>query len=283
MGAAEEKLQIIDVHTHTDFSGGLEITSKIPKTREQYFKEWREAGVVGAVAHTTEDGSDFHDLKDQNVIYCAGVGENINKKRIESGLKSGQYGCIKVYLGYTHRFAYDKKYNGIYKLAEKYNVPVVFHTGDTYTPVPKAKVKYSDPLTIDEVAVDHPNVTFVIAHCGNPWIESAAEVAYKNKNVFLECSAFLIGDLDQMPKEEIDTYMIRPISWIFGYVDDPSKFMFGSDWPLVGIKSYVEAYKRAIPKEYWKDVFYENAVRVFKFKPQSAASVQNNAPKQNEP
>ena len=36
--------------------------------------------------------------------------------------------------------------------------------------------------------------TFVIAHCGNPWIESAAEVAYKNPNVYIECSAMLTGD-----------------------------------------------------------------------------------------
>lgn len=35
--------------------------------------------------------------------------------------------------------------------------------------------------------------------------------------------------------------------------------------PLVSIKPYVEAYKRAIPKEHWKAVFHDNAVRVFKF------------------
>jgi predicted TIM-barrel fold metal-dependent hydrolase len=42
--------------------------------------------------------------------------------------------------------------------------------------------------------------------------------------------------------------------------------MFGTDWPLSKIKPYLEAYKRAIPKEHWNDVFYENAVKVFKFK-----------------
>jgi hypothetical protein len=272
---APDKLPVIDAHTHTDFSGSPEVTSKIPQTKEQYFKEWKEAGVVGAVAHASEDDSNLHELKDRNVIYCAGVGDNIDTKRIETGLKSGKYACIKIYLGYTHRFAYDKKYDVVYQLAEKYSVPVVFHTGDTYTPAANAKVKYADPLTIDEVAVDHPKVTFVIAHCGNPWIESAAEVAYKNKNVYLECSALLIGDLDKTPKEKIDTYLVRPISWIFGYVDDPSKLMFGTDWPLVGIKSYLEAYKRAIPKEYWRQVFYENAVRVFKFKLPPTASVES--------
>ena len=255
-------IPIIDVHTHTSFTGDTESTTGLPTTQDQYFKEWREAGIVGAVAHTTASGENFHDLKSRNVTYCGGVGDVVDTKRIEDGLKSRKYGCIKVYLGYAHFYAYDTRYEPVYRLAEKYDVPVVFHTGDTYST--KAKLKFADPLTIDEVAVDHPKVNFVIAHCGNPWIESAAEVAYKNPNVYIECSALLTGNLDQMPKEKVDTYVVRPIGWVFGYIEDPKKMMFGTDWPLVSIKPYVEAYKRAIPKEHWRAVFHDNAVRVFK-------------------
>jgi predicted TIM-barrel fold metal-dependent hydrolase len=99
-----------------------------------------------------------------------------------------------------------------------------------------------------KVAVDHRKVTFVIAHCGNPWIESAAEVAYKNDNVYLECSALLLGNLDELPKEQVDTYVVRPISWIFGYVEKPTKLMFGTDWPLTDVKPYVDAYKPPFQK-----------------------------------
>ena len=258
-----QELKIIDVHTHTSFTGELEKDRKIKQTEEQYFQEWREAGVVGAVAHTTPTGSNFQNLKQRNVIYCAGVGPETKVHEIESGLKSGKFGCLKVYLGYVHLYANDPVYVPFYRLAEKYDVAVVFHTGDTASTT--AKLKYADPLTIDEVAVDHPKVRFVIAHCGNPWIESAAEVAYKNPNVYLECSALLIGNLDDMPKEKVDTYVVRPIGWIFGYVENPRKLMFGTDWPLTGMKSYVEAYKRAIPREHWQAVFHDNAVRVFKF------------------
>ena len=259
--AQEKPVPIIDAHTHTRFDGSTTQETGAPQTKEQYFKEWREAGIVGAVAHTSADGANFHELK--NVIYCAGVGDNINLKRIEDGLKSGQYRCVKIYLGYISRYAYDPLYEPVYSLAQKYDVPVVFHTGDTYSKT--AKVKYADPLTIDEVAVDHPKINFVIAHCGNPWIESAAEVAYKNANVYIECSAMLTGNLDEAPKEKVDTYVVRPIAWVFGYLEDPKKMMFGTDWPLVSIKPYVEAYKRAIPKEHWQAVFHDNAARVFKF------------------
>ena len=260
---SQTDIPIIDAHTHTDFAGGPERTSGIAKTEAQYFKEWREAGVVGAVAHTSPIGANFHELKKRNVVYCVGVGVTIDAAAIEAGLKSGKYGCIKIYLGYVHRFAYDPAHSAIYRLAEKYDVPVVFHTGDTYSAT--AKVKYADPLTIDEVAVDHPRVRFVIAHCGNPWIESAAEVTYKNANVYMECSAMLLGNLDQMPKEKIETYVTKPIAWVFGYLEDPRKLMFGTDWPLTAMKPYLDAYKKAIPQEHWKAVFHDNAVRVFKF------------------
>ena len=139
---------------------------------------------------------------------------------------------------------------------------MVFHTGDTYSS--RGKLKYADPLTIDEVAVDHRDVRFVIAHAGYPWIQSAAEVTYKNSNVFIEASAFMLGSASTTDQEWVDRYVTQNISWIFGYIEDPSKLLFGSDWPLVDMASYVEAYKRAIPPEHWQAAFHDNAARVFR-------------------
>jgi predicted TIM-barrel fold metal-dependent hydrolase len=139
----------------------------------------------------------------------------------------------------------------------------VFHTGDTSSE--DAKLKYADPLLIDEVAVDHRGVTFVIAHCGNPWLASAAEVAYKNPNVFLECSALMTGDMDALPRATVDRYVSDAISYVLGFLEDPGKLMFGSDWPLVDLAAYVRAYARAVPREHWEAVFHGNAARVFGF------------------
>lgn len=257
-------LRIIDVHTHTKFGGQKERTSGIPMTEEQYFKEWKAAGVVAAVSHTGSNDANYHDLRDKHVIQCAGVTARPDAARVEAGLKSGRYGCIKIYLGYEHQYASHANYRALYRIAERYDVPVVFHTGDTYST--KGKLKYADPLTIDEVAVDFPKVNFVIAHCGNPWIQSAAEVAYKNPNVYLDGSALLIGNMDEMPREKVDEFVVKPLAWIFGYLESPDKLMFGTDWPLSDIASYVRAFQRAIPREHWQAVFHDNAVKVFKFK-----------------
>lgn len=252
-------LKIIDAHVHTGFDGEPEETSHIPYTQQQLFKEFDEAHVIGAVSMNQRDGRGY--INSAKVINCVGVSLPVKYSAIEQGLKDQKYRCIKIYLGYVHAFAYDSQYKPLYRMAEKYKVPVVFHTGDTYST--KGKLKFADPLTIDEVAVDFPNVKFVIAHIGNPWIQSAAEVAYKNPNVYLDGSALLIGNISNYSPESLQKYVIQPLSWTFGYVENPKKLMFGSDWPLASIKDYVEAFKKAIPEKHWEKVFRTNAEEVF--------------------
>jgi predicted TIM-barrel fold metal-dependent hydrolase len=253
--------RVIDAHLHADFAdsvGGEERGS-----RAALEQEWSEARVVGAVVHLPRGSAVPPVGVPGRVRYCAGVDAEPDLAGLEAALQDGTIACIKIYLGYVHRYASDPSYQPVYQLAARFRVPVVFHTGDTADP--SAKLIYADPLTVDEVAVDHRDVTFVIAHCGNPWIESAAEVAYKNPNVYLECSAMMTGDMDELPAETVARYVTDMISWVFGYLEDPGKLMFGSDWPLVSIPAYVRAYARAIPREHWDAVFYGNAARVFGF------------------
>lgn len=263
--AGDGAVPIIDAHVHTRFTGTAEPASGIPDTRARLLEEMRAAGVVAAVAHTDSTGGGYADLAAHGVIHCAGIGSTVDAERIERGLREGRYRCLKIYLGYAARFPTDAAYEPAYVLAERYDVPVVFHTGDTYSA--RARVRYAHPLMIDDVAVEHPAVRFVIAHAGYPWIESAAEVAYKNPNVFIEASAFMVGDPAAKSPAWLDRYVVEPIAWIFGYVEDPSKVLFGSDWPLVDLAGYVAAYKRAIPREHWRAVFHDNAARVFKLEP----------------
>lgn len=260
-----DEFTIIDAHIHTHFSGKPERTSGIPDSREQLLKEMKANRVVGAIAHLDSKAENFDPkLLDQGVAFCLGLPANPDLKFVEAFLKSKKGRCLKVYLGYVHQFANHPNYRKAYHLAQKYNVPVVFHTGDTYSI--NGKLKYADPLTIDEVAVDFRKVNFVIAHVGNPWIQSAAEVAYKNPNVYVDGSALLIGDLTKAPGPKVDELLIKPISWTFTYLEDPSKLMYGTDWPLTDMASYLAAFKRAIPREHWRAVFHDNAARVFHLK-----------------
>ncbi|MBC7752732.1 MAG: amidohydrolase family protein, partial [Moraxellaceae bacterium] len=79
-------------------------------------------------------------------------------------------------------------------------------------------------------------------------------------------SALLIGQIENYKPDQLKTYVVNPLSWVFGYVENPKKLMFGSDWPLVDIKDYVKAFKQAIPEEHWEKVFRTNAEEVFNLK-----------------
>jgi uncharacterized protein len=244
---------VIDAHIHTDFE---------EVTKLDLLSQMKNSGIVGGVAHSSDLYKNYYDLKNQNIVHCAGIGKKTRKKQVEKGIQQGKFHCIKIYLGYIHKYASHRHYKKFYKLAEKYHLPVVFHTGDTWSE--KAKLKYAHPLTVDEVAVDFPKVNFVLAHMGNPWWKTAAEIAFKNPNVYVEGSAFLVGSFKELTDEEIHEYMVKPISWVYSYIEDPKKIIYGSDWSLVNMDDYLRAFKKAIPKEHWHDVFHNNALRLFK-------------------
>lgn len=256
-------LKIIDAHLH--------FNSKKLKLFQQpsqiLLEEFQKNSVVGGVVHLS-DAENFKVTVDRKGpvqwITCAGLHENNTVPQVEKGIKEGRFQCIKVYLGYVPKWATDSFYKGFYRLAEKHQLPVVFHTGDTYDK--NAKVKYADPLQIDEIAVEFPKVKFVVAHMGNPWFNSAAEVVYKNDNVYVDVSGLLLEDASRMSKEELEELVIKPVKWFYAYVENPKKFLFGSDWPLVAFQPYLELMKKIVPEKDWQGFFHDNAKEVFRFR-----------------
>lgn len=254
--------KVIDAHTHFHSIQ----TKNFHQPSPEMLKEFEEAGVVGAVVHLggkERNGLTVNRKAGPRLAVCAAITpDSVKLTEVEKGIQDGFYQCMKIYLGYVAKYPADPFYTPYYKLAEKKGVPVVFHTGDTYDKM--AKVKFADPLGVDEIAVTYPKVKFVIAHLGNPWFDSCAEVVYKNDNVYVDLSALVIDDISRMDAETLEELVIRPIRWVFKYVENPKKFMFATDYPLTKIKPYLEVIKKAIPKEHWEDVFYNNAVSVFK-------------------
>lgn len=257
-----EGIPVIDAHVHIGFSGELSDDTGFVYSEVEFRKQLQEAGIVAAVAMGSRKGITLNSPEGLNIIQCMALVANLTVAEGRKLLESGVYRCMKVYLGYEYKYAKDPYYKKFYKLAEEFGVPVVFHTGDTYDV--DGNLKYAHPLTIDEVAVEFRKVTFVIAHMGNPWIEDAAEVAYKNPNVYVEGSALMIGNLSKNDPLDLETYIIKPLKWTFGYMENPTKLMFGTDWPLVNIKAYRDLFAQAIPKEHLRAVFYDNAARVYK-------------------
>jgi predicted TIM-barrel fold metal-dependent hydrolase len=192
-------------------------------------------------------------------------GDADHLRRVEAELMSGRVRALKVYLGYLHFGPDHAGYRPYYELAERYRLPVIFHTGDTYSPC--AKLRYAQPLLVDDVAVDHPRVNFVLAHLGYPWLIDAAEVVYKNVNVFADVSGLLIGSAEEFAAEdrsEMRTELATELRRAFRYAERPTRFLFGSDWPLAPMAAYRDFIAEAIPTDSHSLVFGENAQRLFR-------------------
>jgi predicted TIM-barrel fold metal-dependent hydrolase len=202
-------------------------------------------------------------------LHAIGVGDPTRQdsehfRRVEEQLASGRVRALKAYLGYVHFGPEHPNYAPYYRLAARHGVPVIFHTGDTVSRV--AKLKYAHPMLVDEVAVDFPDVTFVMAHFGNPWLTDAAEVIYKNDNVWADLSGLLIGDDAEFEAWSIDGTLAEVATSVrraYRYADRPDRFLYGSDWPLAPMAAYAGFIRSIIPESDWGLVFEENARRLF--------------------
>ncbi len=184
---------------------------------------------------------------------------------LEEYLSGGAIRGLKLYPGYEPFFPSDPALDPVYALAGKYHVPVMIHSGDTYTP--GGKLKYAHPLNVDEVAVDHPDVDFIICHLGNPWIRDCMEVVYKNKNVYTDISGLVLGDFS----DRFERFMRKQLQEMLEYGVEPDRVLFGTDWPLASMESYREFIEElGIPEREREKIMWDNAARLFRLSPQDS-------------
>lgn len=182
--------------------------------------------------------------------------------RLRPYLEDGSVRGLKLYPGYEPYYPNDPKLRSVFALAEEFGVPVMIHSGDTYNPM--GRVRYSHPLHIDDVAVDYPNVNIIICHIGNPWIRDCMEVVYKNKNVYTDISGLVLGDFN----DRFEEFMRKQLQEMLLYGVEPDKVLYGTDWPISSMDSYLEFIEELrIPDREKKKILSENAIKLFKLPP----------------
>lgn len=185
-------------------------------------------------------------------------------QRVDAQLRSGRIVALKGYLGYLHHGPDSPGYLPYFEMASRYNLPFIFHTGDNWSR--KAKVKYAHPLLIDEVAVDHPDVRIVMAHFGNPFCMDAAEVMYKNDNVWADVCAILVGDAAHFAKITASGYLaltVERVRHAIEFTERPDRFLYATDWPLAPMTVYPGFVQQLFDERHHQAVFEDNARALF--------------------
>ncbi len=138
----------------------------------------------------------------------------------------------------------------LYAKAQELGIPMLVHTGSSV--FKGARIKYGDPLHLDDVAIDFPELNILMAHSGRPfWYEQAFWMARQHKNVYMEVSGLPAKNLlEYFPRLEMLA----------------SKVVYGSDWPgNPDLQRNVKAI-RALPisDEAKQAILYDNAARILK-------------------
>lgn len=152
-------------------------------------------------------------------------------RELEQLVQERGFRGLKLYPTYSYFYPNDPMLYPMYAKAQELGIPVKWHTGTSAFPA--SRLKYGDPLHIDDVAVDFPDLVAIITHSGRPlWYDTAYTLARMRKNVYMEIAGL-------PPKRLIEYFPdLERVS---------DKVLFGSDWPSVPtMKGNVEAI-RALP------------------------------------
>jgi len=155
---------------------------------------------------------------------------------------------MKLYPTYHHYYANSNRIYPLYAKAEELGIPVMIHTGSSI--FRGARLKYGDPLYIDDVAVDFPGLTLLMVHSGRGfWYDRAYFLAKLHANLYMEIAG--------LPPQRLLEYFPE-----LERVAD--KVIFGSDWPgMPYIKRNIEIIRSLPLKDETKDkILGGNAARI---------------------
>lgn len=143
----------------------------------------------------------------------------------------------------------------LYEAIAELGVPALFHSGQTGigagTPGGGGiRLKYSNPMALDDVAADFPDLTIIIAHPSFPWQDEALAVATHKPNVYIDLSGW-------SPKY-FPPQLVRYANSLLRH-----KVLYGSDFPLIDPDRWMAAFADLpIKDEVRPDILKGNAIRV---------------------
>jgi predicted TIM-barrel fold metal-dependent hydrolase len=139
----------------------------------------------------------------------------------------------------------------VYDRAQALGLPVMIHTGTSI--FPGARNKHAQPMLADDIGVDYPNLTVILAHGGRPlWMNEAFFLVRRHKNMHM--------DISGIPPQKLMEYFPR-------IEEIADKVLWGTDWPGPGvpeIRGNIDKFMALpISEAARRKILYDNAARMF--------------------
>lgn len=201
---------------------------------------------------TNEQVRDFCRGRSRLIPFCdinpyifTDLRDELHRKVEDEGFRG-----LKLYPTYQHYYLNDQKMYPLYQAAQDLGIPVLIHTGSSI--FKGSRLKYGNPLHLDDVAVDFPRLNLVMAHSGRGfWYDKAFFLSKLHANVYMELSG--------LPPVKLLTYFPE-------LARNTNKVIFGSDWPgMPRIRKNMEDIsKLPLPSEGVDNILGGNAFKLLR-------------------
>ncbi len=240
---------IIDFHAHPEYKtlkefyspdefiagmdqGGIDITCLLGNDQADpgSCPPWRDARHMAVPTNwSDEDVAAFCSFRPDRLLGFTSIHPNRYQpeRKVERAIKEFGLKGVKIY-PHSGFYPNDSRLERVYELCSRLGVPVIIHTG------PKAVrwqwLKYNNPVNVDDVATNYPDLNIVMCHGGYPWVEEFLVVAYSNPNIWVDLtfmdyieSTFHVPDL-------VANTMRRLVDLI-----GPKRLLWGSEGPFMNL------------------------------------------------
>ena len=280
-----KNLVAIDVHTHA-WKSALQVDDKPTEQQEamgRYFRYQPQHQTVPEMAElyrklkmafvvfTVDSPREARKITNEEIAELARKHSDvaipfasINPHRGEEGVRAAKrlindHGVkgFKFHPTVQEFFPNDPLAYPLYEAIAEAKLPALFHTGQTGVGAGTRgggglRLKYSNPLHLDDVAADFPDMPIILAHPSFPWQEEALSVATHKPQVYIDLSGW-------SPK------YFPPILVQYANTLLKDKILFGSDYPVIAPEKWVAEFdKLPIKPEVRPKIMKENAARLLK-------------------
>ncbi|MEN9762747.1 MAG: hypothetical protein RI906_2573 [Pseudomonadota bacterium] len=280
-----QKLKAIDIHTHAEVSCWNPFDAygeEYDRAADKYFKSARRPTIAETVAY-------YRERQIGLVMFTVDAESKLGRRRIpneeiaeaarnnadmmiafgsvdphkgrmgarevrrlieESGVKG-----FKFHPTVQGFHPYDRMAWPIYEVIAEFGLPAIFHSGHSGIGSGMRcggglRLEYSNPMHLDDVAIDFPDMQIVIAHPSWPWQDEALSVAMHKPNVWIDLSGW---SPKYFPKQLVQyaNTLLR------------DRMLFGSDFPLITPERWMKDFEEAgFRPEVHSLILKDNAVRL---------------------
>lgn len=278
-----DELIAIDVHTHAEVSCRLpedDYAGEIEEQKKKYFKSGNPPTIqetvdyyrerkIGLVMFTVDTEFEIgrRRIPNEEVLDAAKANSDIMLAFGSVDPHKGKFGLREVQKlidAGVAGFKFHPTCQGFYPndaIAYPYyermaaaKLPVVFHSGHSgmgsgLRGGGGLRLKYSNPMYLDDVAADFPDMRIIIAHPSWPWQDEALSVCLHKPNVYIDLSGW-------SPK------YFPPQLIHYANTQLKTKMLFGTDYPLITPERWMKDFDSAgFRPELRQPILKDNAIR----------------------